>query len=295
MEYDDAQRRIADLERQLAEQKRIAELERQLAETNSATYGQPRAPVFRPRMRTGGGDRLRGMDLVGAIAGIGGVVAGGGAALTASFPSSALWTSALVCGKPGALMIDTSHYSYRPGQSGTSVGFQCVDAGGGRDAGFLAISVLQSVLVAIVVAGVAAVVLLLRRRRRNESVGPGRVVTAAALGALALAVVVGVTVLAVANSSAPVQMSPGGTLTIDGNGETKSVACNGGTLTVDGREETVTVSGHCRKLSVDGVIHHITIDSADVIYVDGIHNVVTYHSGDPQITNDGGLNTIQRG
>ena len=90
-------------------------------------------------------------------------------------------------------------------------------------------------------------------------------------------------------------MPPNGTLTIDGNGETKSVACNGGHLTVDGREETVTVTGHCSQLSVDGVIHHITIDSADVIYVDGIHNFVTYHSGDPKITNDGGLNTIQKG
>jgi hypothetical protein len=59
-------------------------------------------------------------------------------------------------------------------------------------------------------------------------------------------------------------------------------------LTVDGREMTVTVTGHCARLSVDGVIHHITIDSVDAIDVDGIHNVVTYHSGSPKATNSGG-------
>ncbi len=42
MEHDDAEARIADLERQLAEQKRIAELEHQLAQAKSdANAGGP--------------------------------------------------------------------------------------------------------------------------------------------------------------------------------------------------------------------------------------------------------------
>jgi hypothetical protein len=90
------------------------------------------------------------------------------------------------------------------------------------------------------------------------------------------------------------QMPRGGNLTIHGNGETKTIACNDGHLTIDGREETVTVTGHCTRLSVDGVIHHVTVDSVDAIDVDGLHNVVFYHSGSPQISG-GSQNTVQQG
>ena len=40
MDEDDPEQRIAELERQLAEQKRIAELERQIAQAKGATDGQ---------------------------------------------------------------------------------------------------------------------------------------------------------------------------------------------------------------------------------------------------------------
>lgn len=62
-----------------------------------------------------------------------------------------------------------------------------------------------------------------------------------------------------------------------------------------GREMTVNVTGHCKKLSIDGVINKITIDSVDTIDMDGIHNVVTYHSGSPKITKQNGQNTVQQG
>ena len=91
------------------------------------------------------------------------------------------------------------------------------------------------------------------------------------------------------------QLPPGGTLAIDGNGETKNLACNDGHVTVDGREMTVNITGHCASLSVDGVIHHITVDSVDTIDIGGIHNVVTYHSGSPKVTNRNGLNTVAQG
>jgi hypothetical protein len=40
------------------------------------------------------------------------------------------------------------------------------------------------------------------------------------------------------------------------------------------------------------VIHHVTVDSVDSIEIDGIHNVVTYRSGSPKITQRNNLNTV---
>jgi hypothetical protein len=89
---------------------------------------------------------------------------------------------------------------------------------------------------------------------------------------------------------------PGGELTVEGAGDTKTVACNDGHLTVDGSGLTVTVTGHCARLTVDGVNSHITVDSADAIDIDGVDNVVIFHSGSPQITKNGiDNNTVHQG
>jgi hypothetical protein len=86
---------------------------------------------------------------------------------------------------------------------------------------------------------------------------------------------------------------PGGELTVDDMDTTKTIACNDGHLTVDSQSMTVTVTGHCVKLTVDGISNHVTVDSADAIDADGIDNVVIFHSGSPQINNDG--NKVERG
>ncbi len=90
-------------------------------------------------------------------------------------------------------------------------------------------------------------------------------------------------------------MPHGGNLSIRGNGDSQTIACNDGQLSIDGRDMTVTVTGHCGRISVDGVINHITVDSVDAIDVDGINNVITYHSGAPKITKSGGQNTVHKG
>jgi DUF3060 family protein len=287
---DDPERRIAELERELSEQKRINDLQNQLVDARAATPG----PVyFRQSSRPSRG--YGGANLFGAIAGIIGFCAGGGAALIAALPSSALWTSRIICGAPNQLMVNTSHYSYKPNQSGTTVDFECLKADGVYDANWLAISALQSVLVAVVLAGVAAVVLVLRRRSRGEPVSPPMMVLAGAL-AVATAVVVGFVASQVfSGSSRPIQLPPGGSLSVDGNAQTKNIACNDGHVKVDGREMTVTISGHCASITVDGVINKVSVDSADTVDIDGIHNVVTYHSGSPKVTNRNGLNTVAQG
>jgi hypothetical protein len=85
---DDPERRIAELERELSEQKRINELQNQLAGARAAA---PSPVYFPPSSRPSLVNQ--GAGLFGAIAGMLGFCAGGGAALIAMLPTSALWTS----------------------------------------------------------------------------------------------------------------------------------------------------------------------------------------------------------
>lgn len=231
----------------------------------------------------------------GAVAGFIGGCIGGGAALTAAFPSTASWTSAIVCGGPNKLMVNTSHYSYKPGQSGTNVDFQCLAGDGAHDASFMLIGALQTLVVGLALAGVLTIGLMIRRVRRNEPLRPVNAVIAGALGLSALGVAAAILWHGLAASSVAMQMARGGTLSIRGNGDSQTIACNDGHLSIDGRDMTVTITGHCAQLSVDGVIHHITVDSVDAIDIDGINNVVTYHSGSPTVTRSGGHNTVRQG
>ena len=55
--------------------------------------------------------------------------------------------------------------------------------------------------------------------------------------------------------------------------------------------------GHCASLQISGDAYNdnVTVDSIDSVNVGGWNNVVTYHSGAPQITNSGRDNNIQQG
>jgi Protein of unknown function (DUF3060) len=124
---------------------------------------------------------------------------------------------------------------------------------------------------------------------------------------------------------------PGGSLTVGEMNATKTVACNDGRLTVESISMTVTVTGHCAQLTVSGASNHVTVDSADTIDASGaantvtvtghcgrlsvssgssnhvtvdsadtidaggIDNVVIFHSGSPQISQNGIDNTVQQG
>jgi hypothetical protein len=123
----------------------------------------------RQRARFGGrGGRMRGADLVGAILGLLGICVGGAAALTAAIPSSALWMSSLVCSSGYHLAYGTSNYSYKPGQSGTSVSFECINDADSYSPSWFVIDLFQSLMVALVV-GAAVIVgrILWKRLRPN--------------------------------------------------------------------------------------------------------------------------------
>src|SRR6185437_6230977 len=93
------------------------------------TFGQGAGFRRLPRKSLSGADRVG--SIIGMIGGIFGLCVGGAAAVTALFPSTALWMSPIVCRSPYHLASSTSNYSYKPGQSATTVTFQCVS-----DAGF---------------------------------------------------------------------------------------------------------------------------------------------------------------
>jgi hypothetical protein len=125
-----------------------------------AARGSGHAPA--PRRKLVGADRAG--AVIGILGGAIGLCVGGAAAITALIPSTALWMSRIVCGKRYEMAYNTSHYSYKPGQSGTTVSFQCVNGDDFYDVNDLAVFALQSLLAALVLCVAAAVGGVLWRR-----------------------------------------------------------------------------------------------------------------------------------
>ena len=88
---------------------------------------------------------------------------------------------------------------------------------------------------------------------------------------------------------------PGGQLRISGINENRTIACNDSIVSVSGVSNTVVITGHCASLTVSGVQNSITVDAVDTIDASGFNNKVTYHSGNPKISNAGGSNVVQQG
>jgi hypothetical protein len=87
----------------------------------------------------------------------------------------------------------------------------------------------------------------------------------------------------------------GGQLSVAGIQENKTIACNDSRVSISGVSNTVTITGHCASVDVSGMQNHVTLDTSDQIIASGFNNVVTYHSGNPDIDNSGGSNQVQQG
>jgi hypothetical protein len=94
--------------------------------------------------------------------------------------------------------------------------------------------------------------------------------------------------------SEPTIAPPGGQLGVAGVGETKTLECNDNVVTISGVSNTVTITGHCTTVSVSGMQNKVTLETSDQISASGFDNVVTYHSGSPEISNAGN-NVVQQG
>ena len=127
--------------------------------------GQAWSRPQRPQRKLRGANRFG--AIVGVVGGAIGLCVGGAAAVTTVFPSSALWMSGIVCRSPYHLAYNTSHYSYRPGQSGTSASFQCVSSESSYNVNDFVLMGLQSLLAAFVLCVVLGVGVLMRRLLRK--------------------------------------------------------------------------------------------------------------------------------
>ena len=94
--------------------------------------------------------------------------------------------------------------------------------------------------------------------------------------------------------SQPTAAAPGEQLSVSGMGENRTLECNENPVTVSGMGNTVTITGHCTTVTVSGMQNKVTLESSNQINASGVNNVVTYHSGSPDI-NNGGANTVQQG
>lgn len=87
----------------------------------------------------------------------------------------------------------------------------------------------------------------------------------------------------------------GGQLSVAGISENKAIACNDSHVSISGVSNTVTITGHCASVDVSGMQNHVTLDTSDQIVASGFNNNITYHSGNPDISNPGGSNEVQQG
>ena len=92
----------------------------------------------------------------------------------------------------------------------------------------------------------------------------------------------------------PTAAPPGAQLSVAGMGENKTLECNDNSVSVSGVSNTVTITGHCTTVTVSGMQNKVTLDTSDQISASGFDNVITYHSGSPDI-NNAGNNVVQQG
>ena len=87
---------------------------------------------------------------------------------------------------------------------------------------------------------------------------------------------------------------PGEQVNVAGMGQNKTIECTDNLVSISGVSNTVTITGHCTMVTVSGVQNKVALDTADQIQASGFDNVVTYHSGSPDI-NNAGNNVVEQG
>lgn len=86
--------------------------------------------------------------------------------------------------------------------------------------------------------------------------------------------------------------------TIESTGYSNTVVdkgCNNGAVKVSSYSNDFTITGHCASLAISSYNTKVVLDSVDSVIVSGYNNNVTYHSGTPRVTDSGSNNNIQKG
>jgi hypothetical protein len=108
------------------------------------------------------GEKIVG-GIIGALGGLAAVVT----MLNVSFPSSVMWMSAIVCRSAYRLEYDVSHYSYRPGESSSTVDYACVSGENVYDVNDFTVWGLQALGIAVVLCPWVVIGFLIWRRVRR--------------------------------------------------------------------------------------------------------------------------------
>jgi hypothetical protein len=92
-------------------------------------------------------------------------------------------------------------------------------------------------------------------------------------------------------TSAPV----GGSLSVAGINEIRTVVCRDSKISVSGVGNEVLITGHCANLSISGVRNKITVEATETIQASGFNNDITYRTGTPHIETSGTGNLVRKG
>ena len=93
----------------------------------------------------------------------------------------------------------------------------------------------------------------------------------------------------------PTQIPAGQTVIVSGIGENRALECQDNTVTVSGMQNKLEITGHCDAVIVSGIENIIVVDSAATIGVSGFDNRVTFHTGQPEVSNSGQSNVVEQG
>ena len=166
MDQEDLEKRVAELERQLAEQKGIAKKgaagqDHAVALPHPSAYAQ--AGARRVGRRTTGVWSASGVVALILVIGFSFIVA---AVLTYAVPSSAQWASGMMCSSPYRLQgSDVQTSGVYGGQTSGTFSFTCVSGDSSYDVNSFPVIALQTLPVALVLCGVIVGVRMWRRLR----------------------------------------------------------------------------------------------------------------------------------
>lgn len=185
------------------------------------------------------------------------------------------WTSAQQFPPPYGNQYPGQYAGYPPPQRGS--------------ASSVRVLVLSAVLASFLVAGGVAAYLMFGSSGNTGS--SGTTTSGSAKATVPATQTVGPTLPTA--SSGPV--TPGQPVTVTGINQNRTIACSDSSVTVQGIQNTVTITGHCTTITVSGIQNTITVDAVDTIGVSGMENRLTFHSGEPQVSNSGQDNVVEQG
>jgi DUF3060 family protein len=94
---------------------------------------------------------------------------------------------------------------------------------------------------------------------------------------------------------APTTAPAGGSLSVAGINEIRTVVCRDSKVSVSGVGNQVVLTGHCASLSISGVRNKVTVDATESIQASGFDNDITYLTGTPHIDTSGTGNLVHKG